>query len=241
MILKLIQEEEIAKDLDIEYKKGEQNFKIKLFLTIDEDNEVRIGIESQEGELESFSPSEFISSNIATLPTDEAERFSNLEAINRQNEIIEILKILEPRLKRLAVLVNKGIPTIYGDIGLDSLIPIPLMGQGIGHLLSIVLAIFNHENGTVLIDEIENGLHHSMTTKIWQAIAESARKTNNQIFATTHSIECIESAHKAFSESDEYSFSYYRLERKKDSDNIKVLTYNKNTINTSIDLNWEMR
>lgn len=241
------------KDLKLEYHQKDKKIILRLFLTIDENlNEIKITVKqenTEEGEeqekqkelLESLPSSQFISNRLKNSPTDDAEKFSNLEAINRQDEVIEILKILEPRLTRLAVLVTGGIPMIYGDIGLKSLIPIPLMGEGMVRLSSIVLSILNTSEGTILIDEIENGLHHSILVKIWQAITLAARKVNSQIFATTHSWECIAAAHEAFSELDEYDFCYYRLEKHQESNNIKVLKYDKNTINTSIELELEMR
>lgn len=151
------------------------------------------------------------------------------------------MKILEPRLKDLKVLVTGGMATLYGDIGLKYLVPIPLMGEGMARLLSIVLSIMNAADGTILIDEIENGLHHSILEKIWEAIALAARKSNVQIFATTHSWECIEAAHEAFSKSEQYDFRYYRLEPDQQQNNIKVLTYNRDTINTSVKMQLEMR
>lgn len=231
------------KDLKLEYQPGEKEkaFTLRVFLTLDENGEIQIAVKQEAGKLESLDPSEFISSRLRILPTDDAERFSNLEAVNRQDEVIEILQILEPRLKRLAVLVTGGMPMIYGDIGLNSLIPVPLMGEGMGRLLSIVLSIFNTSEGTVLIDEIENGLHYSILVKIWEAITLAARKVNAQIFATTHSWECIAAANEAFSGLDKYDFSYHRLEREKASNNLKVLSYDKDTINTSIELQLEMR
>ncbi|MEQ9484718.1 AAA family ATPase [Coleofasciculus sp. F4-SAH-05] len=234
------------KDLKLEYYHQEkQAVRFKIFLTSDEEfNEIKIAVKQEEGQLESLESlpnSEFISSRLRISPTEDAERFSYLEAINRQNEVIEILKILEPRLNKLAVLVTGGIPMIYGDIGLDSLIPVPLMGEGMGKLLSIVLSILNTSEGTVLIDEIENGLHYSILVKVWTAITLAARKVNTQIFATTHSWECIAAANEAFSALDIYDFSYYRLEREKESNNIKMLNYDRDTITTSVELNLEMR
>lgn len=230
----------IFKDLCLEYHQGTKNFTVRLYLTIDEeDRQVKIGIKQENGHLESFPPSEFLSSRLRISPTEDAEKFSNLEIVNSQEQVIEILKILEPRLKRLAVLVTGGVPTIYGDIGLSSLIPIPLMGEGMGRLLSVVLAIFNNQNGTILIDEIENGLHHSITTKIWIAIAQAARETNNQIFATTHSLECIKSAHNAFLKNEIYDFAYHRFQRVNHV--IESITYDQETIDTSVEMDFEMR
>jgi hypothetical protein len=50
------------------------------------------------------------------------------------------------------------------------------MGEGVTRLMSILLAIGFAQNGIVLIDEIENGLHYSVLEKVWGGIAEAARK-----------------------------------------------------------------
>lgn len=185
-----------------------------------------------------LKPGVFISSKLVSNRED-TERFSNLEKKNRQDEIINILQLLEPRLKRLAVLIEGGFPIIAGDIGIGELIPIAYMGEGISRLLSIILAIATTENGVVLIDEIENGLHYSKITDIWKGIDIISRQTNTQIFATTHSFECITSAHEAFIGNNNYDFTYHRLERINNI--IKVVSYEKETINTSVEMNFEMR
>ena len=66
-----------------------------------------------------------------------------------------------------------GTREIHGDIGLPLLLPIPLMGEGLRRLLSLLLAIANLKDGIVLIDEIENGFHYSVHKKVWQAIASA--------------------------------------------------------------------
>ncbi|MFK0733036.1 MAG: ATP/GTP-binding protein [Gloeotrichia echinulata GP01] len=170
---------------------------------------------------------------------EDAERFSYLERVGRQDEVLKTLSLLEPRLRRLSLLVMKREPIINGDIGMRELVPLPLMGEGIGRLLSIILAIANAKGGTILIDEIENGLHHSVLTDVWRAIADAARQADVQIFATTHSRECILAAHEAFKISDNYDFRYHRLEGK--NDEIQALTYDKEALETSDEFDWEMR
>jgi len=64
-------------------------------------------------------------------------------------------------------------------------------------------------NGVVLIDEIENGLHHSILPKVWKVVDTAAKQFNAQIFATTHSFECVEAAHEALGAD---SFLLHRLE-----------------------------
>lgn len=172
-------------------------------------------------------------------PREDAERFSKLERVGRQDEVLETLRILEPRLQRLTLLVVDRDPIIHGDVGMRELVPLPLMGEGMRRLLSIVLAIANARGGIVLIDEVENGLHYSVMTDVWKAIAYASRLADAQIFATTHSQECILAAHKAFETSEKYDFCYHRLDRIKGQ--IKSITYDRETLATSDELNLEIR
>jgi len=172
-------------------------------------------------------------------PKADAERFSKLERVGRQTEILETLRLLEPRLQRLSLLFFDDDPIIHGDIGMSELVPLPLMGEGLGRLLSIMLAIAHAQGGTILIDEIENGLHYSVMTDVWKAIADAARRADAQIFATTHSQECIRAAHRAFDSSETYDFRYHRLELVKDE--IQAVTYDRETLATSDEMDLEMR
>ena len=172
-------------------------------------------------------------------PKEDAERFSKLERVGRQAEVLETLRLLEPRLQRLSLLVVDGEPIIHGDIGMSELVPLPLMGEGLGRLLSIILAIAQAQGGIILIDEIENGLHYSVMTDVWKAIADAARRADAQIFATTHSQECIRAAHRAFNTRETYDFRYHRLELVKDE--IQAVTYDRETLATSDEMDLEMR
>jgi hypothetical protein len=149
--------------------------------------------------------------------------FSELEAAKRPDELLPSLRLLEPRLQRLALLLLSGRPMIHGDVGLRQLVPVSLMGEGMRHLLSIVLAIITSSGGRVLVDEIENGLHYSVMKDVWKAIAHAARQANVQVFATTHSWECIQAAHHAYQESGPYELRYYRLDRIRDQIVVKSM------------------
>ena len=98
--------------------------------------------------------------------------------------------------------------------------PMPLksMGDGMSRIfqfgLAMELAAMNEKSGradqpelpglagtqrlgsaTILIDEIENGIHYSALPDLWRFIFNSAKRSNVQVFATSHSLDCI----KAFS------------------------------------------
>jgi hypothetical protein len=170
---------------------------------------------------------------------EDTKWFSKLDDVGRQAEIVETLRLVEPRLKSLAISTSDGPAMIYGDIGIGRRVPMSQMGEGMVRLLSLVLEITNASGGVVLIDEIENGLHHSVLTKVWRVIGEAARRSDTQIFATTHSWECIRAAHEAFLESGDYDLRLHRLERI--NGDIKSVTYNKRTLDTSVEMNLEVR
>lgn len=172
---------------------------------------------------------------------EEAERLRKLQIHGEEDVLLETLQLIEPRLSRLAIVLEAGEPILEGDIGIPGrrLVPLPLMGEGMVRLASLVLHISNAPNGVVLIDEIENGLHCSVLPKVWRAVGEVARRFNTQVFATTHSLECIVAAHKAFLESGIYDFRLHRLERVDET--IRVVTYDQETLEAAIEMGLEVR
>jgi predicted ATP-dependent endonuclease of OLD family len=75
--------------------------------------------------------------------------------------------------------------------------------------------------------------------KVWQAIAEASRIFNTQVFATTHSWECIKAAHEAFQAGSEYDFRYHRLQ--KVDERIEAVTLDQEALETTIEAGWEIR
>jgi len=206
------------------------------FIQSSEGNRIRIHV------IPSVPPapfqSVFMPARILSLEED-VNRFGKLEATKRLGGILKALRILEPRLKDLAIITERGTPLIAGDIGFDRFVPLPYMGEGVTRLMSLLLAIGFAENGVVLIDEIENGLHYSVLERVWRAIEEAARDFDVQIFATTHSFECINSAHTAFMNRKDYDFRLYRLERLENE--TSVVSYTKETLSAAIEAGYEVR
>jgi hypothetical protein len=144
---------------------------------------------------------------------ENVERFSRLQDAGQEQDLLKALQVLEPRLTRLAVSVKGGVPVIQGEIGMPRLVPFPFLGAGMGRLLSYLLAIASAPKGAVFIDEAENGFHYTALPRVWSAVADFAQHYETQVFATSHSDECIAAAHRAFAERLSYDFSLHRLDR----------------------------
>ncbi|MDP8240767.1 MAG: AAA family ATPase [Candidatus Hatepunaea meridiana] len=183
-------------------------------------------------------PAQYVSNRIQ-ISDEIINYFSAIEKVGKQRIVLNVIKVVEKRLKRLTNITIGKDTVIYGDIGLNQLVPISYMGSGITRLLSVILAIANNNNGIVLIDEIENGFHHGIMKKVWQAIGKAARDFNVQVFAVTHSRECVVAAHQAFSENDVYDFRYHRLDKIKGV--IKAVNYNQEIMQAAIEANFEVR
>ncbi len=170
---------------------------------------------------------------------EDAQRFSRLEIEGRQEQVLRALKIIEPRLKRLMVVPAADGPKVYGDIGLTRAMPVSLIGEGMARMLSMVLAFPHVEKGLALLDEVENGLHHTVMVEVWKVIAQFAREYDVQVFATTHSDECIRSAHLAFQEFGPYDLRLHRLIRQ--DDKITAMTYDTDMLEAALDTGLEVR
>jgi AAA15 family ATPase/GTPase len=115
------------------------------------------------------------------------------------------------------------------------------MGDGINHILSIILALVNCENGYLLIDEIDNGLHYSVQENLWRVIFDLAKKLNIQVFATTHSNDCINSFTEVLKEENNASIGgFYRMQKRK-SGRIELVEYNSEELNSVSEHNIEIR
>lgn len=146
-------------------------------------------------------------------------------AIRRRDgeELLEsALHSVDPRIKKVRIVPSGG-PVIGGfggnitqvevDIGLSRLVPISQVGQGTYRLIEMFSEIIGTDSRVAFIDEVENGIHHTCLIDVWSGIAEAAERFNVQLFVTTHSHECIEAAHSAFSSRACYDFGIIQLFR----------------------------
>jgi hypothetical protein len=170
---------------------------------------------------------------------EQAQRFGKLQKIGRQEDLLRMLKLVEPRLRSLATVVVGEEPILHGDVGAGTLIPLPEMGDGIVRLADLALVIREAAHGIVLVDEIENGIHYSALENVWKALGQAAREQDVQLFATTHSFECIAAAHRAFSEGDDYDLRLIRLERVKEK--TRAVAYDREVLEAAIEADMEVR
>lgn len=139
------------------------------------------------------------------------------QAVSRrggEERIEALLRLVDPRIRKVRARTPTGeSPFLEVDLGLSDRIPLAHTGQGLIRLVAIFSLLLGEAPKVCVIDEIENGLHHTLLPQIWSGIAAAARELDVQVFATTHSRECIEAAHEVFDASPSYDFSVIQLFR----------------------------
>jgi predicted ATPase len=163
---------------------------------------------------------QFVTSS--SLTSDEMIELFDQIVLKPEEEIItKALQTIDPEIERIASVAMSR--TQYsGRSGfkirrLSDPQPVPIgsMGDGIWRMLGLSLAAACTKDGVLLVDEIDTGLHYSAMSKMWKMIWETAKQSNVQVFATTHSRDCWESLAEiaAMDDAEEEGITIHRIEK----------------------------
>jgi hypothetical protein len=144
------------------------------------------------------NPSQFITSD--SLDSDDLISLWDKIALSKTEDLVlRALRFLDTDIERIASQATTQ--NLYGGAfkggfivkcrGYEQPIPIGSFGDGMWRLLAMAIAISQCRGGVLLVDEIDTGLHYSVLPDMWRLIMESARDLDVQVFATTHSSDCI--------------------------------------------------
>lgn len=185
----------------------------------------------------SLAPGIFLRTRRLSGSTD-ARNYSRLEIRGEHGGVLQILQEIEPRLKRLVIASNGPLPAIYADVGVLPLSPVQLLGEGMSRTLTVALAMCRAPKGLVMVDEIENGLHHTVMEEVWKALGAFSRRFDVQLFATTHSYECIGAAYRAFEMDVKDDLRLYRIDRSKGQ--LRAVRYDRKRIGRVLETGMEV-
>ena len=139
---------------------------------------------------------EFLTSDSLQLDSMR-DMWDKVLAEGRETEVIDAMKILERNLDTIHFLTGDAYRRTSGGVLLGSRknsrrVPLGSFGDGMRRLLALSVSLVQTTNGFLLIDEIDTGLHFSAMEEMWKLVVSTARQSNVQVFATTHSYDCIQ-------------------------------------------------
>lgn len=121
-------------------------------------------------------------------------------ALNPDEQLIlDVLRLLEPNLERIVAIPAPILKLVDDRSGIfvklkgqRERIPIGSLGEGMWRLLGLAIALVKGRGKILLVDEIDIGLHYSAQVDMWKMVKQAAEALDVQVFATTHSRDCIE-------------------------------------------------
>ncbi|MDJ0795780.1 MAG: AAA family ATPase [Calothrix sp. MO_167.B12] len=171
-----------------------------------------------------------------------AELWDAINLTPKEDEVIRALQIIEPDVKRLSFTSrqtsNSGI--IIKMRGQSEPIPLGSMGDGMRRILTLVMCAVNVENGFLLVDEIDTGLYYEIQTDMWRFIFETAKRLNIQVFATTHSWDCVRAFQEALESVEDSNIGkLFRLDSKYGE--IRAVEYSSEELKIALKQDIEVR
>lgn len=155
---------------------------------------------------------------------ENATRFSDLSKSNRSNDFISIFKNEYPWIGNISIEIHGGGPVLFAEMkGTKKKIPVPNISSGINRSMAIMLAIASSPKSVVLVDEIENGIHHAHLVTMWRSLISFLRKFDCQMFVSTHSAECI-SALVAAADGEMSDIALFQTMRGDEENSVRVST-----------------
>ena len=106
-------------------------------------------------------------------------------------------------------------------------------------MCGVALALANSHSGFLLIDEVENGIHQSVQQDFWRMVLLTAQENNAQVFATTHSWDCVAGFAKASAELEQITGVLVRLEQ--EEGRVKAVQYSQEDLKTAAEQGIEVR
>ena len=148
------------------------------------------------------------------------ELWDTIALTDDEDRVINALRpIVGNQVKRIATIGDKHNRRRVVAKVQDQTFPIPLksLGDGALRLFGVALVLINSQDGFLLIDEAENGIHHSVQPDFWRMVFKTAHANNVQVIATTHSFDCVRGFAQAAVECEEVEGALVRLERENGS------------------------
>ena len=156
------------------------------------------------------------------LSDDDMARFWDSVALtDDEARAIHALRLIYGNeVERVVVIGDErpGSPGRYGRRAIVKLkrqeqpVPLKSLGDGAVRLFGVALALANSQDGFLVIDEAENGIHHSVQRDFWKMVMRTAIENNVQVFATTHSWDCVVGFAQAAADSEKTDGVLIRLE-----------------------------
>jgi hypothetical protein len=146
---------------------------------------------------ESAANVHFISTESFT-GTELIRHWDRIQLTSDETLVVQALRFVDKSIEHVR---SFGIGSVHGPRGgfivkrHGDLLPVPLgsLGDGAWRMLTLAIVLTQSAGGMLFIDEVDTGLHHTVMADMWRLIYAAAKQFDVQVFASTHSYDCVHS------------------------------------------------
>ena len=145
-----------------------------------------------------LAPVEFITTSSSLDILTLSHLWNQIIRASQEQQVVDALQLVDSAIESVQFLTEAGAGAASILLGTSDRVstdsrrvPLGSYGDGMKHLLALSMALARTSDGVLLIDEIDTGLHYSVLTDVWKLVIETAIRNNVQVFATTHSLDCL--------------------------------------------------
>lgn len=197
------------------------------------------GLISRDIKVPDIKNASFIPSFLRISSRDLTREFDKARLNEKDNEVLRAFQAIDSSIIDVESF-SIGEPTVYLKRKGENRLPLSLFGDAINRIADIILKLVNNENSILLVDEIENGIHHSNQVYFWNVLYKLSRELNVQVFATTHSLEMTQAFIKAGLENEGLA-AHFELTRHAKTGKIIAIRRDLDTLEYGISHNKEVR
>jgi hypothetical protein len=165
-----------------------------------------------------------------TVKEETAQRWDDIALTPSEGRVLDTLQMIAP-IRGVSLV---GDPREHGGRmakvrvdGTRDPVPLAVLGDGVVRMFQVAVAleyagiarrttldekIPANVFPLLLIDEVEMGIHYSLHPDLWRLVFKAARDLDVQVFATTHSWDCIKGFQEAAAEDAQSDGMLIRLE-----------------------------
>lgn len=164
------------------------------------------------------SPNHYLVTSHGLKTNRMAKLWNALLPEKREDAVVQCLQVIEASIQQIQFSpVTRSRADVWIDRG-NERVTLSELGEGASFLLSIGLAIANARRGVLLLDDIDTGLHYSRLADMWKMVIQSAKDLDVQVFATTHSLDCIRGLAEAVHNNEDFTddVAIFKIDRRSD-------------------------
>ena len=162
------------------------------------------------------------------------KHFATIQKLDKESFLNKILSKFDSNITSFKIIDDKPQCKVK-----DKYREISELGEGTQHLIAIITSLFTCKDGYLFIDEIGSGIHYEKLDDLWKIILTVSKEQNVQVFAVTHSKECLESYVRVVKQLDNKDVALVQLG--KSDGELKNIVFTANEMINEVSQDLEVR